>query len=202
MMQSAPPPVECFISVDVETSGPIPPLFSLLSIGACAVASGRESGTRDTFYCTVKPLIDAGSDPAALEVTGLSLDELGRTGKEPAEAMLSFEEWIMATAGGATSVFVGLNAAFDWSFINHYFHRFLGRNPFGFSALDIKSLYMGATGCPWEDTRSSRMIRALGISHGKLSHQALDDAVAQAELFTAVRHLSERSNHQAEGAGS
>lgn len=187
---------ECFISVDVETSGPIPEAFSLLSIGACGVVLGRASTTLDalpdTFYCTVKPLGGAGSDPAALQVTGLSLDDLARTGKGPADAMLSFEEWIKATAGQASPVFVGLNAGFDWSFINYYFHRFLGRNPFGFSALDIKSMYLGATGCPWADTRSSRMTKAFGISDGKMSHQALDDAQAQAELFRAIRQLPKR----------
>ena len=43
-----------------------------------------------------------------------------------------------------TSVFVGFNAPFDWSFVNYYFHRFLGHNPFGFTAVDIKAYYMGA----------------------------------------------------------
>lgn len=186
-MQIATLPTECFISVDVETSGPIPPDFSLLSIGACAVASARDAVNAATFYCTVKPLAGAGSDPAALKVTGLSLDDLARTGKEPAEAMLSFEEWVTATASEFSPVFVGLNAAFDWSFINYYFHRFLGRNPFGFSALDIKSMYLGATGCSWADTRSSQMSKALGLRHGKMSHQALDDALAQAELFKAIQ---------------
>lgn len=186
-MQNVPAPAECFISVDVETSGPIPPAFSLLSIGACSVAPVRSLDTPDTFYCTVKPLTDAGSDPVALQVTGLSLEELALTGKEPAEAMLSFGEWITATTGEASPIFVGLNAAFDWSFINYYFHRFLGRNPFGFSALDIKSVYLGATGCSWTDTRSSQMSKALGLWHGKMSHQALDDAQAQAELFRTIQ---------------
>ena len=183
-----PPQAECFISVDVETSGPIPPSFSLLSIGAC-VSPVRESRQADlnSFYCTLKPLEGAGVDPAALQVTGFSLEELAQTGQEPIDAMRSFEEWIKAATGQANPVFVGLNAAFDWSFINYYFHRFLGLNPFGFSALDIKSLYMGTTGCSWADTRSSRMMKTLGLSQGKISHQALNDAQAQAELFLAIQ---------------
>jgi hypothetical protein len=35
------------------------------------------------------------------------------------------------------------NVAFDWQFINYYFHRFLGRNPFGFSGRRIGDLYAG-----------------------------------------------------------
>jgi hypothetical protein len=57
-------------------------------------------------------------------------------------------------------VFVGFNAAFDWSFVNYYFQRYLGENPFGFAALDIKSLYMGATGCAWEETPDCRTTQA------------------------------------------
>lgn len=187
---------ECFISVDVETSGPIPGAFSLLSIGACVVDSETHrtsvAASPRTFYCTLIPLDGAGSDPAALKVTGLSLNDLTRTGIKPESAMLNFERWVTAAVGGAKPVFVGLNAAFDWSFINYYFHRFLGRNPFGFSALDIKSLYMGATGSSWGDTRSSRMAAVLGIQHGKMSHHALDDAQAQAELFIAIFERSKR----------
>ncbi|MGF7152168.1 hypothetical protein FHS96_005837 [Sphingomonas zeicaulis] len=52
-------------------------------------------------------------------------------------------------------VFVGFNRAFDWTFVNFYFDRFVGANPFGFTALDIEAMYMGRTGCRWSDTRSS-----------------------------------------------
>lgn len=190
-------PAECFISVDVETSGPVPVAFSLLSIGAFVINLGTDqpvvaADSSKTFYCTLRPLDGAGSDPAALDVAGFSLDDLAESGLSPQEAMIGFEEWVLATTGSAKPVFVGLNAAFDWSFINYYFHRFLGRNPFGFSALDIKSLYMGTAGCDWGDTRSSRMAATLGITHDKMTHHALEDAQAQAELFIAIRERSKQ----------
>ena len=142
---------EIFISVDVETAGPIPGEFSLLSIGACDVDDEFRS-----FSIELKP-INRNADPKALEVTGLSLEVLAERGEEPAAAMKAFENWARSLAGeDATPVFVGFNAPFDWSFVNYYFHRFTGANPFGFTALDIKALYMGATGSTWSDTRSSR----------------------------------------------
>ncbi|MGS8295842.1 hypothetical protein ACQ93L_22750, partial [Escherichia coli] len=41
---------EIFVSVDIETSGPVPGLFSLLSIGACLVHAPDVR-----FYAELKP---------------------------------------------------------------------------------------------------------------------------------------------------
>ena len=136
----------------METSGPIPGEYSLLSIGACLVDDDAK-----TFSCELKPL-NRNADPKVLEVTGLSLDAYFDRGEDSVAAMLRFHDWLVDLAGDDTKlVFVGFNAAFDWSFINYYFHRFVGSKPFGFTALDIKSFYMGAARCSWEDTKSSRM---------------------------------------------
>jgi len=171
---------EVFISVDVETAGPIPGEFSMLSIGACVVFDPAMN-----FACELKP-INCNADPKALEVTGLSLEELARTGLDPSEAMRRFKEWLATVADtDGTVVFVGFNAPFDWSFVNYYFHRFGERNPFGFTALDIKALYMGATGCDWADTRSSRIAERLKPSLAG-DHDALHDAQYQAEIFRLI----------------
>lgn len=174
---------EIYISVDVETAGPIPGEYSLLSIGAC----NAEDPSR-TFVCELKPL-NRNALPEALEVTGLSLEDLERRGLAAPEAMLQFDRWLQREAGTeGTLVFVALNAPFDWSFVNYYFHRFLGRNPFGFTALDIKAYYMGITGCRWDDTRSSRMAATLK-PQSTGDHQALHDAQHQAELFRLMRSI-------------
>ena len=172
-------PNEVFISIDVETSGPIPGEYSMLSIGACLVTDPSM-----TFACELKPITDQ-FVPEALEVTGLSLKRLQEAGDAPEDAMSRFSDWIVAVAGDAAPVFVGFNAPFDWSFVNYYFHRFTGENPFGFTALDIKALWMGVSGCSWADTRSSRIAEAV---HPKLhgDHDALHDAQYQAELFRLV----------------
>ncbi len=102
--------------------------------------------------------------------------------------MKQFSEWLRHIAGeDETIVFVGFNAPFDWSFVNYYFHRFMGENPFGFTALDIKALYMGSTGCTWRDTRSSK-IAAHVTPQTTGTHDALQDAQYQAEIFRLVWH--------------
>jgi DNA polymerase III epsilon subunit-like protein len=178
---------EIYISVDVETAGPIPGEYSLLSIGACDVDDDSRS-----FSIELKP-INSNADPKALEVAGLSLADLAERGVDPAAAMAAFATWANGVAGDDHMlVFVGFNAPFDWSFVNYYFHRFTGANPFGFAALDIKALYMGAMGSSWADTRSSQIARHLAPErHG--DHHALHDAKYQAELFRLVRALSRKS---------
>jgi DNA polymerase III epsilon subunit-like protein len=171
---------EIYISVDLETAGPIPGKYSLLSIGACLVEDDAQ-----IFECILMPTTED-FDPKALEVSGLSLDLLRANGVPPSEAMSAFRDWIESKTGeGATPVFVGFNAPFDWSFINYYFHMYLGSNPFGFTALDIKALYMGSAKSSWTDTRSSKMAKKLNPS-GRGTHDALSDAIYQAELFRLV----------------
>ncbi|EPN9527233.1 3'-5' exoribonuclease domain-containing protein [Cronobacter malonaticus] len=171
---------ETFISVDIEASGPVPGKYSLLSIGACLV-----SDTSVNFSCELKPTTSE-FIPAALEVTGFALEELEKKGLQPAEGMLAFKEWIeMVTPSDANPVFVGLNAPFDWSFINYYFHVYLGDNPFGFSALDIKALFMGRLASSWSESKSSHMIKVLNVPM-TADHNALRDAIFQANLFNKI----------------
>jgi ribonuclease T len=98
--------------------------------------------------------------------------------------MESFSEWVSSISANGTPVFLGFNASFDWSFVNWYFHTFVGRNPFGFGAVDIKAYFMGLTGCRWEETRSSRLPELLRSKRAaKEQHNALSDALHQAEIF-------------------
>lgn len=172
---------EIFVSVDIEASGPIPGKYSMLSIGACLASNPAEQ-----FSCYLKPISEE-YVPAALEVTGLSLEKLAEEGLDPVEAMTQFKAWVESLGGEGTSVvFVGFNASFDWSFVNYYFHEFIGENPFGIAALDIKSMYFGTSDCTWRSTRSSEIEKVVK-PHSSGDHDALHDAVYQAELFCLIR---------------
>lgn len=119
-------------------------------------------------------------------MTGFSLDDLARRGEAPLAAMARFRDWLRTVGGGATPVFLGFNAGFDWSFVNWYFHRFLGENPFGFAPADIKSYYMGLSGCRWDETKSSRLPPQFHPA-APGDHNALNDARAQADIFEKMR---------------
>ena len=175
--------LETYISVDVEAAGPIPGAYSLLSIGACVVGN-----TDETFYAELRPINEA-FVPSAIEAIRRTLKEFAENGRDPIDAMQEFRTWIGRVSRETTPVFVGFNAPFDWSFINWYFHTYLGDNPFGFAGLDIKSYYMGMTRCTWADTRSSRIpAQFKGISLH--THHALNDAIEQAEMFERMRRFA------------
>jgi DNA polymerase III epsilon subunit-like protein len=170
---------ERYFSVDIESSGPIPGRYSMLSLGACAVDAPDES-----YYVEFKP-ISLDFVPDALRVSGFELDRLATEGRAPAEAMLEFQRWIDNASAGMKPVFVGFNASYDWQFVNWYFDMFCGRNPFGFGAVDIKSYYMGLTGKHWSASTSSQL-PAEFQSETPQSHNALDDAKAQASMFVKM----------------
>jgi ribonuclease T len=172
---------EVYISVDVEAAGPVPATYSMLSLGAVAV-----DDPQTTFYVEFRPANDK-SAPEAMKIVDRTLQDFQRTGRDPTEAMAAFRDWLRSAAKGGKPVFVGFNATFDWAFINFYFHRYLGENPFGFGGIDIKSYYMGLSGCKWEDTQSSRIAAEFKDSSRPHTHNALDDAIEQAGLFRRMR---------------
>jgi DNA polymerase III epsilon subunit-like protein len=171
---------EAYISVDVETAGPNPCQYSLLAIGACLISNPESS-----FYIELQPVND-NLLPEAFAIHQLSLDKLKSSGTAPAEAMAQFETWITnVIPPGAQPVFVAFNAPFDWMFVSDYFHRYLGRNPFGHSALDMKAFYMGLHGSSWKGT-AMKNVTVDYLDGKQISHNALEDARDQAQIFTRL----------------
>ena len=174
-----PEPSQCWISVDVETAGPNPGDYPLLSIGACLYDDPATG-----FIIELKP-DRPGRDASALAVAGLDPEELALRGTEPAEALAAFEAWVQQAAGDRAPILVGFNAVFDWMFVCEYFHRYLRRNPFGHAAIDIKAVAMAHLGIPWSETSFPRLAARLGATP-VLSHHALQDARDQATLLRTL----------------
>jgi DNA polymerase III epsilon subunit-like protein len=80
---------EVFISVDIETAGPIVGEHSMLTIGACLAYTPETE-----FSVMLKPISDK-AVKEALEVSGLSLEQAENEGLEPAEAMSTFAAWVV-----------------------------------------------------------------------------------------------------------
>lgn len=176
---------EFLVSVDIETAGPNPHDYALLSIGACLVDEPERG-----FSIELRPIVEA-VVPSALGVSGLSMERLAAEGVSADIAMHRFADWLdEVTPAGARPIMVGFNAPFDWMFVADYFHRFLGRNPFGHSAIDVKAYALGAFGGSWRQT-SMVDLAGLFLPGTSLAHNALSDARDQARLFHEIRRVAD-----------
>lgn len=170
----------CYITVDIEAAGPNPHDYSMLSLGAATYEEPRKS-----FYVELKPVNDKESKTATA-IHGLSLEKLAKEGVPPKEAMERLEAWLKEVSGESDDiVFVAFNAPFDWMFVSDYFHRYLGRNPFGHRALDIKALFMGLHGISWEATTHKAISEHYGLPNS-LPHRAEEDAIQEAEMLKFI----------------
>jgi DNA polymerase III epsilon subunit-like protein len=176
---------ERYFSVDIESSGPIPGKYSMLSLGACVVGA-----TDQAFYVELKP-ISSEFIPEAMKVSGFDLTRLEQFGELPEKAMNAFAKWVEEATVGYKPVFVGFNACYDWQFVNWYFETFTGSNPFGFGGIDIKSYYMGLRGLSWSRTTSSQLPPEFQPETPQ-THNALEDAKAQASIFQRLLAASPR----------
>ena len=174
---------EMYFSVDIEANGPIPGEYSMSSLGCAVVGDAGK-----TFYAELKPISEK-EVPEAAKVSGLSMAHLKAKGEDPAAAMKKFAEWVRAAAGATHHpVFVAFNATFDWMFVHWYLMKFAGGNPFGISGLDIKAYYMGMTDGTWAATKKEHVTQKFPTTQ-KHTHNALDDAKEQGELFAKMREF-------------
>jgi hypothetical protein len=159
--------------VDIESDGPIPGDFSMISFGAVLVDDNLDK----TFYGKLKPISEKWI-PEALAVSGHSREET-MDFDEPKLVMEKFSDWIKQNSKGQ-AVFISDNNGFDWMFICWYFHHFLDKNPFGHSSQNLGSLYKGLIKDTFKNFKHLRKT--------KHTHHPVDDAKGNAEALIAMKY--------------
>lgn len=162
------------VVVDVEADGPVPGLYSMVSLGAVVVEPGLNRKCRFEFA----PISDNWM-PDALAISGISREQHLKF--TPARrSMLNFGEWARSISAGRLQL-ISDNPAFDFMFTSYYFWKFLGWTPFGHSGRRIGDLFAGTTGNAnaqqgWKKLRKT--------PH---THDPLDDAMGMAEALLAMK---------------
>jgi hypothetical protein len=184
--------VDAYFSADVETDGPIPGPYSILSFAI--VYAGSFDGKRferprsyeQTFYKELKPISEE-YQQEALDVNRLDRSRLCLEGESPETAMTRAFRWVKDNAGRARPVLVAYPLSFDWAWLYWYFIRFSAYgSPFGYSqCFDIKTALAIKAGIPISEASRSRLDLSL-LSKRRHTHHALDDAIEQAELFANI----------------
>ena len=170
---------EIYVAADVEADGPIPGAFSMLSLGMAVVGHPELK-----FYSEMKPISDQFSQEA-LKVSGLDRNELIKMAPRPEDAMAAAYDWVNQLRKIGRPVFLAGPAVWDGMFIHWYFVRFVGKSPFGVtgSGIDLRSYWMGMTGCEWVESRKGKIKYALGLGGVEHTHHAGDDARELAMVF-------------------
>jgi len=161
-----------YIMVDVESDGPIPGDYSMISFGAVLVDEQLDK----TFYGQLKPISEQ-YIPEALAVSGFSRAET-LSFDDPQTVMTNFAAWIKNVAKDRP-VFISDNNGFDWMFICWYFHHFTKANPFGFSSQNLGSLYKGLVKDTFQNFKHLRKT--------KHTHHPVDDAKGNAEALLTLK---------------
>ena len=161
-----------YIMVDVESDGPIPGDYSMISFGAVLV----EEKLDQTFYGKLRP-VSGKYIPEALTVSGHSREET-LLFDDPQKVMNDFAAWIKDICKDRP-VFISDNNGFDWMFICWYFHHFTGANPFGHSSQNLGSLYKGIVKDMFKTFKHLRKTRH--------THHPVDDAKGNAEALLTLK---------------
>ncbi|MBW3625447.1 MAG: 3'-5' exoribonuclease [Armatimonadetes bacterium] len=172
---------EIYVSTDVETDGPIPSPYSMLSFGSAAYRADKT--LLDTFTANLECLPGAAADPKTMEWWSTQPEawKACRMNVQPPEiAMKNYLSWLKALP--ARPVFVAYPAAFDFMFVHWYLIRFTGESPFSHSALDIKTLAMALLRTDYRNATKRNMPHHW-LDPMPHSHVALEDAIEQGALF-------------------
>jgi len=166
-----------YIVVDVEADWPCPWLYSMVSFWAVIV---EDTLTR-TFYGEVAPITD-NFDPVALSISWFSREEHLQFNNSE-DVMLKFFKWVERNSIWP-NVFASDNLAFDWQFINYYFHKYVGENPFWHSWIRVGDLY-----CWMEKTMKVKNDWKKKYSFTKHTHNPVDDAKGVAECLISFKNM-------------
>src|SRR5690606_35815049 len=144
-----------------------PGLYSMIEMGAVVV--DREKNK--TFHAKLAPISEQYL-PEALAVIGYSREDTENF-PDPKKAMMGFDTWINMVCKGDRPVFISDNNGFDWQFVNYYFWKFLGRNPFGHSSNNLANIYGGLYKQVRRNFKHLRKTRH--------THNPVDDAMGNVE---------------------
>ena len=180
---------EVFVSIDIETTGPVPGLHSMISLGAAAFTKGQIPVS--TFQANLKEQCGAMADEDTMDFWANHIEAWEAATKDPSDielVMNNFKLWIESL--GRNIVPVYYPSGYDLPFINYYSQLVLGKVFLTHRAIDIQTLAWTLMGSPFaKNCRQSAYPKEWLVTN-KNKHRAVDDAIAQGQMFMKMRRVS------------
>ncbi len=173
---------EIYISTDIETDGPIPGEYSMLSLGSAAFEQG--GSLVSIFSANLTCLPDAIQDKDIMvwwRTQPEAWAACRENHKSPVDVMSDYVTWVKSFS--QKPVFVACPIGFDYAFVYWYMIKFVGESPFRHAGIDIRSYAMAALKKDAYRKSSKRNMPRRWFSETVHTHKALDDAIEQGILF-------------------
>jgi DNA polymerase III alpha subunit (gram-positive type) len=170
---------QIYVIVDIEADGPVPGLYSMLSMGAVATTRDQEVSS---FYRKLTPNKAATQDPDIMDwwkTQPTAWKEVTTDAEPPDVVMKDFCQWLHELDG--SPVFVAQPIAFDYTFVSWYLYKFANNNPFvgeknAMRSMDLQSFISGKFGFTLGDSYRRKLPASLIEGMPPHSHKAIDDA--------------------------
>lgn len=178
------------VVIDVESGGFNAQTDALLEIAAVTIRMDDNGliHRHETFSFHIDPFEGSNIEQAALDFTGIDLDDPERMAEPELMALTDMMQAVRRAVkenGCNRAVVVGHNAHFDLNFLNAAIERCdIKRNPFHpFSVFDTATL----SGLAFGQTVLAKACRAAGLEFSNSSaHSAAYDAEKTADLFCYI----------------
>lgn len=179
---------DTIISFDVETTGMIPGVHSVISLGAVAWKDGKEISH---FYGCMKEWYGSKRSDSTMQWWRGQKEEWLRIRseqEEPKDVMMKFYEWCLTLPGSRT--LAANPACFDAALLWWYLHTYCGEDAITtlfkrHRALDIRTYIAAVFDVPYSQAERS-LLPVHWAEKEYITHNALDDARQQA---TVLHHL-------------
>ena len=178
---------QLFISLDVETFGPIPGKHPMVELGAAAYTDNWD--VVDTFSkCLSKDKWE--SDSSTIKWWFMpdnypNYQRIVKNAESPLEVMVQFSTWLQVLCDqGYELVPVAYPASFDYMFVYWYLVYYVGYSrPLSFSCLDIKSYICASELLRYREATKRNFPKRWFNKYLKHTHKAVDDALEQGWMF-------------------
>lgn len=186
-----------YLSIDIETDGPIVGVHSMLSIGVAGF--DLMGNVLYEFERNLLPLEHGVQDEETMkwwaqpEQAG-AWQYVNRNREHPKRAFAKLAEDMRELKKTFQVTVVCSPAAFDWPHVAYYMHVFVGENPLGRTAKCAVSYVWAMSKCVNPNTDLGALLQELSDPrYGAQKHRALEDARAQGARF--VNALREMTRH-------